>query len=80
MFVLSYKYKLKLNRKEVMYMNIDKMTVRVQQSLNDAQMTAVKYNQQQVDTIHLFSALINQEFGLIPSVLERMNINLDLLR
>ena len=61
-------------------MNIDKMTVRVQQSLNDAQMTAVKYNQQQVDTIHLFSALINQEDGLIPSVLERMNINLESLR
>ena len=35
-------------------MNVDKMTVRVQQSLNDAYSEAVKYNHQQMDIIHLF--------------------------
>lgn len=57
-------------------MNIEKMTLRVQQSLNEAQLTAVKYNHQQVDVIHLFSALVNQDDGLVPNIFEKMGVNL----
>ena len=39
-------------------MDIEKMTVRVQKSLNDAYNEAVKHHNQQVDVIHLFSALV----------------------
>ncbi|MDO4535911.1 MAG: ATP-dependent chaperone ClpB [Clostridium perfringens] len=53
-------------------MNADKMTLRVQQSLNDAYEIAVRFNNQQLDIIHLFSALINQEDGLIPNIFEKM--------
>lgn len=56
-------------------MNADKMTLRVQQALNDAYSIAVKYNHQQLDVIHLFSALVNQEDGLISNVIEKMGIN-----
>ncbi|ABK60572.1 ATP-dependent chaperone ClpB [Clostridium novyi] len=61
-------------------MNVDKMTVRVQQSLNDAYSEAVKYNHQQMDIIHLFSALVNQEDGLIPNIFEKMGVNINVLR
>ncbi|GIM27521.1 chaperone protein ClpB [Clostridium polyendosporum] len=61
-------------------MNIDKMTLRVQQSLNDAQLTAVKYNHQQVDVIHLFSSLVNQDDGLIPNIFQKMAVDLKRLR
>jgi ATP-dependent Clp protease ATP-binding subunit ClpB len=61
-------------------MNIEKMTLRVQQSLNDAQQTAVKYNHQQVDVIHLFSALVNAEDGLVPNIFEKMGVDIKLLR
>ncbi|MPQ43108.1 ATP-dependent chaperone ClpB [Clostridium tarantellae] len=61
-------------------MNADKMTVRVQQSLNDAYSEAVKYNNQQVDVIHLFAALVQQEDGLIPNIFEKMGVNLKSLR
>lgn len=61
-------------------MNIEKMTIRVQQSLNEAQLTAVKYNHQQMDVIHLFSALLNQEDGLVPNIFEKMGINLKELK
>src|SRR3712207_7989148 len=54
---------MKVNFQEVKNMNVDKMTIRVQQSLNDAYSEAVKYNHQQVDVVHLFSALVNQEDG-----------------
>ncbi|CEQ19954.1 ATP-dependent chaperone ClpB [Paraclostridium sordellii] len=60
-------------------MNIEKMTVRVQNSLNEAYDIAVKNHNQQVDVIHLLSALVNQEDGLIPNILEKMNISVSSL-
>lgn len=56
-------------------MDVEKMTVRVQKSLNEAFQEAVRHNNQQVDTIHLFSALMNQEDGLIPNIIENGNIS-----
>ena len=53
-------------------MDIEKMTVRVQKSLNEAYQIAVKKHNQQVDVIHLFSALVNQEDGLIPNIFEKI--------
>ncbi len=55
-------------------MNIDKMTLRVQEALNNASLLAVKYNHQQVELIHLFGALLEQEDGLIPNILTKMGI------
>ncbi|MBE6071733.1 MAG: ATP-dependent chaperone ClpB [Clostridium butyricum] len=55
-------------------MNIDKMTLRVQQALNDANATAVKYNSAQIDLIHLFSALVEQEDGLVPNIFTKMGV------
>ncbi|MBU3194606.1 ATP-dependent chaperone ClpB [Clostridium algidicarnis] len=61
-------------------MNIEKLTLRVQQSLNDSNALAVSYNHQQIDIIHLFAALVQQEDGLIPNILEKMGVNLKALR
>ncbi|MGL5380292.1 ATP-dependent chaperone ClpB [Clostridium sp.] len=61
-------------------MNIDKMTLRVQQALNDASLLAVKHNHQQVEVIHLFSALVEQEDGLIPNILTKMAVPLKALK
>ena len=57
-------------------MNIDKMTLRVQQALNDANVTAVKFNHQQIDLIHLFSALVEQDDGLVPNIFTKMGVPL----
>lgn len=56
-------------------MNVDKMTIRVQQALNDANLIAVKYNHQQIEVIHLFAALAEQDDGLIPNILTKMNVD-----
>lgn len=61
-------------------MDIERMTVRVQKSLNEAYNEAVKHHNQMVDVIHLFSALVSQEDGLIPNILEKMNISVTALR
>lgn len=55
-------------------MNIDKMTVRVQQALNDANSLAVRFQNQELDVIHLFGALVEQEDGLIPNLLNKMGV------
>ena len=57
-------------------MNIDKMTLRVQQALNDANVTAVKFNHQQIDLIHLFSALVEQDDGLVPNIFTKMGVSI----
>lgn len=56
-------------------MDIDKLTIKVQQSLNEAQLIAVRHNHQQIDVIHLFSALISQDDGLIPNLFSKMGVN-----
>ncbi|HEY5561933.1 MAG TPA: ATP-dependent chaperone ClpB [Clostridiaceae bacterium] len=57
-------------------MDVEKLTIKVQQSLNEAQLIAVKNNHQQIDTIHLFAALIAQEDGLIPNIFSKMGVNI----
>jgi ATP-dependent Clp protease ATP-binding subunit ClpB len=58
-------------------METERLTIRVQQSLNGAYDEAVRNNHQQVDIIHLFSALLNQRDGLIPNVFEKMEVDVD---
>ena len=61
-------------------MDIEKLTLKVQKTINDSQMIAVKYNHQQLEPVHLFAALVFQEDGLIPNILGKMNINIEILR
>lgn len=56
-------------------MNVDRMTLRVQEALNSSSLIAVKYNHQQVELIHLFTALVEQEDGLIPNIFAKMGID-----
>ncbi|MCX7950673.1 MAG: ATP-dependent chaperone ClpB [Clostridiales bacterium] len=60
-------------------MDINKMTLKVQEALNLAQKTAISFKQQQVDVEHLLYALITQEEGLIPNLIQRMGIKVSLL-
>ena len=55
-------------------MNVDRMTLRVQNALNEANLIAVKNNNQQMDVIHLFASLVEQQDGLIPNILNKMGI------
>jgi ATP-dependent Clp protease ATP-binding subunit ClpB len=61
-------------------MDIEKLTIKVQQSMNEAQLTAVRHNHQQVDDIHLFYALIAEDDGLIPNILSKMGVDIRSLR
>lgn len=56
-------------------MDINKFTQKSQQAISEAQDLAIRNGQQEVDIIHLFGALIEQEGGLIPSLLRKMEIS-----
>ncbi len=56
-------------------MDVDKLTIKVQKALNEAQLVAVRYNHQQIDTMHLFSALVSQEDGLIANIFSKMGVD-----
>ncbi|WP_142413168.1 ATP-dependent chaperone ClpB [Hathewaya massiliensis] len=61
-------------------MDIEKLTIKVQKSINEAHGIAVKYNHQQLDSIHLFMALISEDESLIPNIFSKMGVNIKKLR
>jgi len=52
-------------------MKFEKLTIKAQEAVAAAQEIARKHNNQQIDAEHLLLALLEQEGGLIPSILEK---------
>lgn len=61
-------------------MNLQKMTLKSQEGLSDARSLSIKYGHQEVDVEHLLLALLDQEEGLVPSILSRMEVSKDRLK
>jgi len=61
-------------------MDLNKFTVKCQQALQEAQTKAVNFNHQEVDGEHLMLALVEQSDGLVPRLLERMEVPADAFR
>ena len=61
-------------------MRIDKFTQKGQEALIEAQNLAQKYNHPAVKSEHLLKVLIEQEGGVVPSVLKRIGVDTDALR
>ena len=60
-------------------MRIDKFTQRGQEAVLEAQNLAQKYNHPAVKPEHLLKALVEQEGGVVPSVLKRIGVDTDVL-
>ncbi len=60
-------------------MNIEKFTDKAREALGDAQSIANGFGHQETDTPHLALALIRQDKGIVPAILERMGVNLKAL-
>jgi ATP-dependent Clp protease ATP-binding subunit ClpB len=56
-------------------MDINKLTQKSQEAVADAQTKAMSLGHQQVDTEHLLYALLHQDGGVYPRVLEKMDID-----
>lgn len=55
-------------------MNINKLTLKVQQAIGEAQSEAARRGHQQVDVEHLFTALLEQEGGLAANLIAKVNV------
>ncbi|MGE5415813.1 MAG: ATP-dependent chaperone ClpB [Acidobacteriota bacterium] len=55
-------------------MDINKLTEKSREALHDAETRAVRSSHQEIDVEHLFLALLEQDEGLIPRLLERLEI------
>ncbi|MGA2186566.1 MAG: ATP-dependent chaperone ClpB [Bryobacteraceae bacterium] len=61
-------------------MDFNRFTEKMQDAVRGAQSIAVRNGNQQIDIEHLLLALLQQEGGLVPSILNKADINLDTLR
>ncbi len=55
-------------------MNPEKMTVMSRQAVQEAQNEARRLSHNEVDTWHLLVALLNQEGGIVPSLVEKLGL------
>jgi ATP-dependent Clp protease ATP-binding subunit ClpB len=55
-------------------MDINKFTMKSQEAFQAAQTKAIRYEHQEVDGEHLFMALLEQSDGLIPRLLQHMDV------
>ncbi|RYZ55659.1 MAG: type VI secretion system ATPase TssH, partial [Proteobacteria bacterium] len=58
-------------------MDFNRFTERTQQSIKDAQRLAISLGHSAVDVDHVAKALLEQENGIVPKILQRMEIPLD---
>ncbi len=55
-------------------MRYDKFTQKAQEALGIAQEIVDEYNQQELDTEHVFLALLKQKDGLVPKIVQRIGV------
>src|SRR5580704_925587 len=61
-------------------MDFNRLTEKMQEAVRTAQSLALQHGNQQIDVEHLLLALLNQEGGLAPSILNKADIKVDSLR
>ena len=60
-------------------LRFDKMTVKAQEALQQAQEIAARHENQAVEPVHLLAALVQQQDGVVPPLLARLGIRAELL-
>jgi ATP-dependent Clp protease ATP-binding subunit ClpB len=58
----------------------DRFTIKAQEAIGEAQQIASSYNHQEIKGDHLLLALINQKDGVVPSILQKLEINSEQLK
>ncbi len=61
-------------------MRLDRFTIKAQEVIQNMQSIAEQYNHQHVDVEHLFLALLEQDGSVIPHLLERLGVEISLIK
>ncbi len=57
-------------------MKLDKFTLKTQEAIQRSLELAQEFNHQQIEPLHLALALLEEEKGIVPTILERLNVPL----
>jgi ATP-dependent Clp protease ATP-binding subunit ClpB len=60
-------------------MSPDRLTIKAQEALQQANQVAQRNSNQEVDTVHLLAALLEQQDGLIPALLDKLGLPVPVL-
>jgi ATP-dependent Clp protease ATP-binding subunit ClpB len=61
-------------------LQFEKMTVKAQEALRNAQSVAASHQNQQIEPMHLLAALVAQSDGVVPPLLARLGIRTEVLQ
>ena len=61
-------------------MNFDNYTIKSQEAIQQAQLLAQSLEHQQIENEHLFKALFDVDDNVLPFLLKKLNVNVDLLQ
>src|SRR3990172_6448384 len=61
-------------------MNVNKMTQKTQEALQDAQTKAIRYGHIEIDVEHLLMALLEQADGLVARLFIKMDVLVDIFK
>ena len=61
-------------------MDFNRLTTRAQEAVRAADAVAKRHSHQQIDVEHVLAALLDQQGGLVPAVLEREGVNVQQLK
>jgi ATP-dependent Clp protease ATP-binding subunit ClpC len=64
----------------LIFVRFDKFTQKAQEAIGAAQEILDEYNHQELDVEHIFLALLRQEDGLVPKILQRLDIMPDVVQ
>ncbi|HOD49657.1 MAG TPA: ATP-dependent chaperone ClpB [Candidatus Hydrogenedentes bacterium] len=55
-------------------MRLDKLTIKAQEALSEAMDTATQHGHPEIGSLHILNALVSQEGGTAPSILQRLGV------
>ena len=61
-------------------MNINNLTIKSQEALQQAQQIAQNFSQQQLDNEHIFKGILEVDENVTPFILKKLNVNVDLFK
>jgi ATP-dependent Clp protease ATP-binding subunit ClpB len=61
-------------------MNLNNLTIKSQEALQQAQQIAQSFGQQQLENEHIFKAILEVDSTVTPFILKKVNVNIDLFQ
>jgi len=74
------KIRVSLSKTNSMAFNFNKLTIKAQEAIQQAQEIASSYSNQLLEPEHIFAALIQDPAGIVVSTLQKLGSNIDLLK